>query len=220
MAGTRIIGIYPDRDTALAVQRELAGMVEERVIHLDDPIDARHAKIAEDQAQGGTVGPLPATPPMTGSTMKASMGGALLGGAIGAVAMGLIGLFPLVDLALLPRLLLFAIIGGAGGSVVGWLSGGYVGGHVATKPLAADRGVALSVDVDDDRALQVMAEHHPIRLDRVGADGSLVEHVADEDDGTLYAKRLGAALVGHDNPHEMVPEDPSNPRGGSGRDAT
>ncbi len=217
MTTTRLIGTYADPATARAVQAEVADIVGEGAVRMGTPADVRDAKIAEDQAQSATAGPFPATPPMTGSTAKASIGGAALGAVVGALLILPLGFVAFGDMGLGPRLLAAAVIGAAGGSVVGWLSGGYLGGHVATKPLAADRGTVICLEVEDPQALQVMVDNGPIRLDRVAPDGSLVAKVADEDDGTLYARRLGTALVGHDDPDEMVPGSPTTASPHEGR---
>jgi hypothetical protein len=66
---------------------------------------------------GSTVGPDGAV--LTDAQGRGAWVGAAIGGVIGAVLLGTLGLFPLVELDLVPRVLLFALGGFMGGSAAG-----------------------------------------------------------------------------------------------------
>lgn len=201
-----IVAAFHDQESAAAAERAVGDLPSVTVRVGEVAVTA--SKVAENQDESRGSSPIMAAAPMTAKTMKASIVGAVGGGLVGALLMVPVVLLLAGDLSLAGQLLLALVVGGAAGATVGWLSGGYLGGHVASQPMAAERGPTLLIDADADtidRVVDLVAERDPIRIDQVDADGNLVETLAAEDrDIRVFSERLGRAYEGHDDPKEIV----------------
>jgi hypothetical protein len=66
------------------------------------------------------------------------------------------------------RLVVGGVVGALCGGTVGTILGGGLAVNGPEDPRAAEHGVTVRVDGASPRAVEVMAEHAPIRLDRIG----------------------------------------------------
>jgi hypothetical protein len=118
-----------------------------------------------------------------GGTLAATLLGALLGLPLGAIRYGNLGLGE--------RMLIAAAVGAFLGAGVGFVAGGAfswrasVGGAAVTKQLAAERGVTVGVWATDDdeaeSAAAILTAAHPIRVDRITAEGHALRTVTTEE---------------------------------------
>lgn len=205
MTVIRTIATFDDRHDAATAERAVTDLVGDGAVRVNDPADVRAARIADTQADTRGASPLGPAPVMTGKTVRSSLFFAVVGAVAGTVLALPVALLLWSGATFGTNLLLAAAIGVAGGGVVGWLAGGYLGGTVSTQPLPVDRGTVVAVDSTTDEVTKALIDAHPIRVEHVGADGQLIAIVADRDDNTqTYVRKLGRAYAGHDEPGEIV----------------
>jgi hypothetical protein len=179
-----LLGVFPP-DRVDAAQRALrvAG-VEETAIHVGQQADVVAAKRAEMQAETSQSWLTPPAGALYPTDAAKGFGFAVVVGAlIGGALFSLFGLIEFGGFPLWTRMLIMA----GGGIVAGGAIGAVVGPALAaSRPgerSAGDRGVVIRVDFADPQIERVMADQHPIRLDRLRVhDGSLDSTVTTERD--------------------------------------
>lgn len=205
MTPTRTLAVYPDQPSATRAEGAVTDIVGAASVHVEESADVKASKVAEEQAEASHAGPMPATPPMTGQAAKSSTFFALVAAAVGALLLLPFAFIGWGDADLGTRVFFALFIGAAGGGVVGWLAGGYLGATVSTKPLAVERGWILRVDSTDEQVLQALRSEGPLRIDLTDDVGNLVRtDMAEEHDVEGMINRLGRAYAGHDDPAELT----------------
>lgn len=170
----RVVGVYPDeasaQDAAQAAQESGGSDVE--VGAPEDEVAALMGEMREETEHAwvgpGVPGP---TKEMARSAGRWTVIGALLGVAL-ALAVNFLGGG---DLELGTRLLIAIPVGLVTGGTIGFLVGGgfFDPRRKAASNLAAEEGVVVGADepADGEATDRALAEHDPIRVDRVDAGG-------------------------------------------------
>jgi hypothetical protein len=179
----RFVAVYPDREAAARVADRLEGEVgvDRRQVHLDDEADlsvSLYSEMREETGQAWKGGP---SGIVTKEQAKGSSLSTVVGALVGAVVLLPVGLVPFDAVPLGARLALAALLGAVAGSTVGFVAGGGLGARGPAVPLAAERGVTLSVDRTDDAVRRQLATADVIRIDLVGPDGATLEVVDTEE---------------------------------------
>jgi hypothetical protein len=176
-----ILGVYPDQATADAVVGRLrevapAGDVQVRVGGAAASVASMKAEMREE-ADNTIVGPGnfgPFTEEMTKGVVVWVTVGALLGGLLVLP----LGFVEILDLSLATRLVIAALVGVATGATAGFVAGGGLAAGGGHDQLAAERGVAVAVDVPASIASEVvgmMRAAQPLRLDLGSLEGAPVD---------------------------------------------
>lgn len=180
-AATGLIGVYRSEGEASAVAEQAVALgASAGDVHVGDGADEQVSLVAEMQEETkGTWG----VPPVNVSYPKEATKATALATVL------LVGAFVLVSLpfAFIPfgglewwgRLIVVVIAGALLGGTIAFIAGPAMGLKRPDEPLAADRGVTVRVSPASDEVAEMMASHHPIRLDRYSGDD--IETVATED---------------------------------------
>ncbi len=172
----RVVGAYPDEASAqeAAEAARQSGGTHVQVGAAEDEVASLMGEMREETEHawaGPSVGVY--TKEMARSVPRWTLGGALLGAAV-ALAVNFLGGG---GLGLEGRLIMAAIIGMAAGGTIGFLVGGgfFDPRRKAASNMAAEEGVVVGADEpgDVDATDRAMAEHDPIRVDTVDAEGPL-----------------------------------------------
>lgn len=177
--GERLVAVFRSRSEAIAAARA-AGEAGVPAVRVGDESDRRAALTAEmhDEVDHTIAGPGNVGP----WTFEMSRG-MVLGGLVGAAA-GLVLALPFAAIGFggfvaWVRLLVVGVAGALAGGTAGWVVGGGFGARRDDEPLAAERGVTVSAPASE-AAERSLAAARPLRLDLVGADGSLVRTLCSE----------------------------------------
>lgn len=176
----RYLGVYDSRDLAdraLARARSADQTIVD--VRVDDAEDRRLALYGDMQQEAGRSAPMVSSAVTTPHQMKGAMTGVLVATPIGAVVGALVGLFPIVDLPLIYRMLIGAIAIGAAASTVGFVAGGGLGGDGPAEPNTTDRGVVLGLTSADDRIRAALFDGST-RVWRVDPGSAQVRRLHDE----------------------------------------
>lgn len=172
----RVVGVYRDEASAqeAATAAQQSGGSDVQVGAAEDEVAALMGEMREETEHawaGPSVGLY--TKEMARSVPRWTAGGALLG-ALVAVAVNFLGGG---NLAVETRLIIAAIIGMVAGGTIGFLVGGgfFDPRRKAASNLAAEEGtvVGAAEPGDSEAADRALAEHDPIRVDTVDAEGPL-----------------------------------------------
>lgn len=169
---SRIVGVYRDEESAKQAARaaEAAGGTDVSVGAEADRVSSLRGEMQEEteHAWGG--------PSVGLYTKEMARSLPLWTGA--ATAIGILVALPFAfiefgDLPLLTRLIIAAVSGAFFGGTIGFLvAGGFFERRRKTREeLAGEDGVVVGVTDGDGRAAEAMAQHAPIRLDRIAPDG-------------------------------------------------
>lgn len=187
-----VVGVFADATMADAVAKRVTGMgVPAADVRVGDPgavVESLKAEMREEVDKllrgPGNVGPF--TKEMSKGIVRFTSLG-LVAGAVLALPLGLIEWW---SLSLVSRLVIAACVGAVTGATIGFEIGGGFGAKGPAEPLAAERGVPVSVTVRDDLAasvVRVMREANPIRLDLGTLEGNPVATLETEDDRSRAA---------------------------------
>jgi hypothetical protein len=179
---TALVGVYRDRRTAEEVAEALTEVGAEpgavRVADAKD-LEALHAEMEAEVAEGGF--------PFLGAFMTREMvhGAVIFGLALGAIGL-VIGLIfaAIVDFGpwgLTGRLVVGGVVGALFAGTVGTILGGGLGMKSPEDRPAAEQGVTVRVEDGSPKAEEVMAEHAPIRLDRIAGESNTTTISTDGD---------------------------------------
>jgi hypothetical protein len=183
-----LIAVYPDRDTAETVVRELREhhQVPEAEIHLGEPPDQRRSVEAEMEAEfaesWADIGHGVTTAEMT----RGAVIFGFVGGAVGLVLGLPIGYFLYDDsVSSLTRLAVGALIGILFGSTVGALVGGGMAVDTKTEGLAGERGVVVRIDDAPPELEPLLERYEPIRIDRIDEGQRVATPATEGPSGTV-----------------------------------
>jgi hypothetical protein len=177
-----LVAVFPtDSWPAVAASLERSGvaMASLRVDHPDDVRLTLHAEQREEadrsvfSPQAGVL--------LTKEGAKAAGLGVPVAALVGALVMLPFALIPFGDLEWWWRALWLAIIGAFGGGTIGFIATGAMAVKDPYEPSLVDRGVVVRADGPDPNLALLLARLEPIRLDRIGADGTVVRLVTEED---------------------------------------
>lgn len=196
--GTRLLAVFPDEPGA----RSAAAALGEAGFDASISGSANHmaavdAEMTEEatRAVGGPALPLVDREIAMGTipiTLVAAVVGALLTVPVALIA------WPGSGTALIWSL----VIGALAGGTFGFFAGGILSTRSVGKPLAAERGVTVSVR-DSDEAREVLSEHEPIRIDLVEPDGATTPLLTErQQHPEILAERMGKQWSGHDREDE------------------
>ena len=180
-----LVGVFADHDQANRVAADLAAKGIERSAirvnaHVDDVASLRGEM--RDELTNAVPG-VASLIPFSKETTKGAVSFAVLGAIVGAVLVSPLSLVSIGELPWWARLLVVACIGALAGAVVGAVAGGSLAAKGPGDPLAAQRGVTVSVSGEIERARSVMVQHDPIRVDLI--DGAqLPVDVVDTDEAS------------------------------------
>ncbi len=187
-----LLAVYHDRQEAEAAARDLMedASVPGSSLHVGERPDLELSLRAEMDAETSEV----IGSPGLGSVMTKEMfrGAALFGlglGGLGVIVGAVLGLAlaGASGWSMGERVLLGVVIGALFFGTVGTLLGGGLAMKSPEDQLAAERGVTLRVDSVSVEAKQVLAEHHPIRLDVLSGTRRLATPVTEEPSGLAEA---------------------------------
>lgn len=171
-AATGLIGVYRSEGEASAVAEQAVALgVQPGQVHVGEVGDEQLSLVAEMQEEaGGTWGVPPVNVSYPKEATKAtSLATVLLVGAF--MLLGLpFALIPFGDMVWWTRVILVVIVGAVLGGTIAFIAGPAMGLKRPDEPLAADRGITVRVASADDQVAEMMASHHPIRLDRYSGD--------------------------------------------------
>lgn len=208
--GRQLLGVYEDQARARRAV-EGAGRAGGGTVRVGDPADRVASLRAEMRAetedgfilpQAGLLVPKESARGLAVSVPIAMVAGALVIGPVGLFDFGW---------TLGTRLALAAGIGAAMGAVIAFIVGAATAARGRFEANAADRGVTVRVSEDTEAVERAMVAAGPIRLDRLGPDGTPEGVVATEADrgehGTV------ATMVGHVRaaPHVAGRNDEADP---------
>lgn len=189
-----LLGVYPsDRVPGLVRRLTSAGVSEEevRTDSYDDEGTSLRAEMREEASESVIM-------PQVGvlyskEATKATnvfLPALTVVGAVVALPLGLIGPD---SMALWTRLLVAAILGGLTGATIGVIVPQAMAVKNQDVPNAAQRGRVVRVSRWTPEVEKVMADEHPIRLDRIGADGEPIGPVITDEVSTPggIAEELG-----------------------------
>jgi hypothetical protein len=177
----RLVGVYDSvpaaRAAAEAARRAGVDPSDIRVGQSLDRVVSLEGEMREEMDKSltgpGNVGP------WTKEMLRGMGAGIAVGAVIGAVAALPFAAIEFGDLTLATRLLLVAVVGAFVGATAGWIVGGAFGAKRPEEPLAAERGVTVSVAATQ-AAEEALIATHPIRLDLVEADGQPLRTITTE----------------------------------------
>ncbi|MFP5326632.1 MAG: hypothetical protein ACLGHT_04020, partial [Acidimicrobiia bacterium] len=106
-----------------------------------------------------------------------------LGGVIGAVVIMLLAPFVLTDMSVVSRLVILGACGFVAGSTVGLVAGPGFSAKGPDEPVAAERGVTVSMPLTDPGMREVFSNAGAIRVDEVTDQGEPVINLEAEGDG-------------------------------------
>ena len=184
MAVTKLVSVFATEEQARAAARDVEGTGARTEIGSSSgavaSLQAEMQQEMDDTIAGpGNVGPF---------TKEMSKGVALgvTGWAVICAGLALpLALVPFGDVPFATRLAVAAALGAVTGATIGFVFGGGKGAEGPHETLAAERGVTLVIEADEDtldRVASTLAGRHPIRLDRFGVDGSPDTVRTEEDD--------------------------------------
>lgn len=166
----RFVAVFEDegRAEAAAEAARRAGATSVTVGAARDHRTALQGEMREEMehttAGAGNVGPF--TKEMT----KGVLAGTLLGGLVGALVGVPVGFIAFGDVSLAVRLVITVGVGLAAGSTFGFTMGGGLAAKGPVQPLAAEKGVTVSVTGDDPALADALRAHAPLRVDVVEGD--------------------------------------------------
>ena len=187
---TDVLATYRDDGAA----RQAADLVRSRGLAGGDAIHLgeRAAEITSLQAEQreemqhtfvgpGNVGPF--TKEMTKSMLPAILGGSVIG-AIVCLPLAWLRLGPAVELDFGLKVLIVVALGITTGATIGFVAGGGLGAKGPSEPLAAERGVTMSISAasrdEAERIADALRTTDPIRVDLATADGQPIATVTTE----------------------------------------
>jgi hypothetical protein len=187
----RFLAVYPtEADARRAAARVEALGVDPGEVRIDAPLDhvasvegEMHQEMDRTIAGPGAVGPF------TPETRRGMLPGIAIGAVIGLVIALPFAAIGFGGWAAGLRVLVVAIVGIAVGATVGWLIGGDFGAERPEDPLAAERGVTMSVPARRDLQ-RLLISTDPLRLDVVDSVGNTVRPVESRPDESI-ARRIG-----------------------------
>jgi hypothetical protein len=176
-----LVGVYRTGEQARrAAERALRAGADPADIRIDENLDhvvSIDSEMREEMdhtiAGPGNVGPF--TKEMT----KGMLVGILVATPLGALAALPFAAIEFGDMTLPSRLLIVAVVGALVGATVGWVVGGAFAARRGDEPLAAERGITVSVP-DLPGVEEALTHTEPIRLDVVAEDGRPVRTVTTE----------------------------------------
>jgi hypothetical protein len=185
--------VYRDRGAAEQVAGALSARAgtQRQAARIADPSDLEVSLRAEMDAEIADSWGSPGLGAfMTGEMMRGALLFALALGGIGVI-LGTIATMAIgpSGLELWERAALGALVGALFGGTVGTILGGGLAMKSPEDQLAAERGVTVRLDDPTDDAERVMAEHHPIRLDRIVGARRTATIATDGDDGITETLR-------------------------------
>lgn len=180
-AATALIGVYRSEGEASAVAEHAVALgVRPAQVHVGEVDDQQLSLVAEMQEESkGSWGVPPVNISYPKEATKAtSLATVLLVGAFVLLSLPF-ALIPFGDMVWWSRLILVVIVGALLGGTIAFIAGPALGLKRPDEPLAADRGVTVRVTTTSHEVAEMMASHHPIRLDRISGEDAHV--VATED---------------------------------------
>ena len=168
----RLVGVYPDEASAkqAAQAAEAAGAQDVQIGAEADRVAALRGEMREEteHSWGG-----PSVGLFTEEMARSASLWSVAGGAIGILVALPFAFVGFENLPLVTRLLVAAFSGALFGGTIGFLAaGGFFGRRRKSREeLAAEEGVVVGATDTTGRAAEVMADHGPMRLDRIAPDG-------------------------------------------------
>lgn len=182
-----VVGVFANSTVAQAVARRVVDLgVSPSSVRVDDAgarVESIRAEMREE-ADNTIVGP-GSVGPFTREMTRGIAAYVVLGVVAGAILALPLGLISIGSLGLGVRLAIAAALGAVTGATIGFELGGGLGAKGPAEPLAAERGVAVSVGVEDSLAatvVRIMREAQPIRLDLGTIEGNPVDTITTEAD--------------------------------------
>lgn len=170
-----LLGVYPTADAAHAAAQaaQEAGAQGIRVAAADDAAASLDSEMQAEMTNSWT------SPQAFGVIPKEAAKGAALGVPL-ATVIGIVVALPFaflpipgtIGMAIGTKLLIAAIVGAVGGATVGFIAGAGFAAMGPADPMAAERGVTVRVDDGRPAVESALRDAHPIRLDRLHADGT------------------------------------------------
>ena len=181
----RLVAVFPDRKTAeQAVEHAVGAGVDRSLIRMDEELDERASMRGEmrQELEGSFVSAQGAF----AYPKEAWKGGSLtmlLLGVVGAVGLMLLTPFVLTDMSIVARLVILGGIGLVAGSTIGLVVGPGFSAKGPNEPIAAERGITVSLPLNDEGLRNVFTNAGAIRVDEVTDEGEPVINLASEGDG-------------------------------------
>lgn len=180
---TDVIGVYA-HDRVATVRDELAALgVPDDHIHVEEDRDLRASLRAEQVEEvDHAIGTAPSTVALPEEPTKA-MGWTLpVAAAVGAVLGALVALIPTDAMTLGTRLFWFCLIGVAACTTIAFVVTSAMAAKDPFVAGGAQRGIVLRIEEPSRQVTDRLAALHPIRLDLVAADGTVVRTLRTEED--------------------------------------
>lgn len=170
-ADKRVVGVYPDENAAQEAA-QAASRAGGKNVRVDAPEDEVAALMGEMREETGEAWGGPAVGIYTKEMARSVpwwTAGCAVAGALFALGVNFLGGG---DLEIGARLLIAAFVGAVAGGTIGFLIGGgfFDPRRKSAANLAAEEGVVVGAD-EVDATDQALAEHDPIRVDVVDAEG-------------------------------------------------
>jgi len=209
-----VIAVYRDEAQARRAAQALQQSGVAGDVRIGERADEQQALRSEmqDEMEHTLVGPGNVGPFTKEMTKGAASGTAVAAvfGAVAALPFGFLGFGP----ALWQRFLIAAVVGAVAGATIGFVAGGGLSAvEPAARPLSAEQGVTVAVQVprgdETERAARLLAAVGPMRLDVTDEDGRVVDTV--ETDAHSVPHEVGRTLArGAEDPR--LPADQRGPQ--------
>ncbi len=181
----RLVAVFPDRQLAeRAIEDAVGAGASRSEIRIGEDVDERAAMRGEmRQELEGAVLSAQAVIALPKEAAKGTAAMILLYGVACAAALMLLTPFLLTDLSIPLRLLILGGIGFVAGSTIGIVVGPGFSAKGPNEPIAAERGVTVSLPLTDPGLRNVFRDAGAIRVDEVTDEGEPVINLAAEGDG-------------------------------------
>lgn len=210
-SGGRLLAVFPDEHEARRAvedaERAAGRSLHPRISAPEDEQAALRAEMHEETSHSfvgaGNVGPF------TKEMGKGLSLGAVVGGIVGAVVGVLLALALAPGLSIGLRLVIGLFVGIAAGSTLGFTLGGGIGARGPAEPLAAERGIPVTVDNQGESVVEALRRHRPIRLDVLDQHQAPAGTIETEDhrDDSGVVEDLGGKLAQGEGDWSQIRED-------------
>lgn len=180
----RLVAVFSTGDDAeRAIERAVDAGVSRDDIQMGDAAERASMRAEMRQELEGSLISPQAAVALPNEAAKGALGTSLLYGVACAVALMVLAPFLLDDMNLLGRLAILGGIGFVAGSTIGIVVGPGFAAKGPNEPIAAERGIPVSVPLTNDRVREIFMSAGAIRVDEVTDAGEPIINLSSEGDG-------------------------------------
>lgn len=181
----RLVAVFPDRQIAeRAVQDAVGAGARREDIRIDEELDERASMRGEmrQELESAFISPQ-AVVALPKEAAKGTGAMVLLYGLACGLAMMVLAPFVLSDMGLGARLAILGGIGFVAGATIGIVVGPGFSAKGPNEPIAAERGVTVSLPLTDEGLAEIFRNAGAIRVDEVTDQGEPIINLTSDGDG-------------------------------------